>query len=68
MTSFQALSGAGYPGVPSLDIQENVIPFISGEEEKVAAETNKILGSLGKDKIRPKFNSCVLLVQQGSGN
>ncbi|MGA2873947.1 MAG: aspartate-semialdehyde dehydrogenase [Nitrososphaerales archaeon] len=54
MTSFQALSGAGYPGVPSLDIQENVIPFISGEEEKVAAETNKILGSLGKDKIRPK--------------
>ena len=37
MTSFQALSGAGYPGVPSLDIQENVIPFISGEEEKVAA-------------------------------
>ena len=53
MTSFQALSGAGYPGVPSLDIQENVIPFISGEEEKVAAETNKILGSLGKDKIRP---------------
>jgi aspartate-semialdehyde dehydrogenase len=53
MTSFQALSGAGYPGVPSLDIQENVIPFISGEEEKVAAETNKILGSLGKKEICP---------------
>ncbi|MHB1868812.1 MAG: aspartate-semialdehyde dehydrogenase [Nitrososphaerales archaeon] len=52
MTSFQALSGAGYPGVPSLDIQENVIPFVSGEEEKVPAETNKILGSLGNGKIR----------------
>lgn len=53
MTSFQALSGAGYPGVPSLDIQDNVIPFISGEEEKVPAETNKILGSLGRDMINP---------------
>lgn len=53
MTSFQALSGAGYPGVPSLDIEDNVIPFISGEEEKVPAETNKILGSVGKDNIRP---------------
>ncbi|MHB2035224.1 MAG: aspartate-semialdehyde dehydrogenase [Nitrososphaerales archaeon] len=52
MTSFQALSGAGYPGVPSLDIQENVIPFVSGEEEKVPAETNQILGSLGNGKIR----------------
>jgi len=44
MTSFQALSGAGYPGVPSLDIEDNVIPFIEGEEEKVAKETNKLLG------------------------
>ena len=50
MTSFQALSGAGYPGVPSLDIEDNVIPYIPGEEEKVAAETNKILGSLSKEK------------------
>ena len=48
MTSFQALSGAGYPGVPSLDIQENVIPFIESEEEKVAQETNKILGTFSK--------------------
>jgi aspartate-semialdehyde dehydrogenase len=48
MTSFQALSGAGYPGVPSLDIQENVIPYIEGEEEKVAAETNKLLGKLSR--------------------
>lgn len=42
-TTMQALSGAGYPGVPSLDITDNLIPYISGEEEKVAAETNKIL-------------------------
>ncbi|MDG6997455.1 MAG: aspartate-semialdehyde dehydrogenase [Nitrososphaerota archaeon] len=52
MTSFQALSGAGYPGVPSLDIQENVIPYISGEEEKVTQETNKLLGSFSEDRIR----------------
>ena len=63
MTSFQALSGAGYPGVPSLDIQDNVIPFIEGEEEKVARETNKLLGTLSKDsKIKPSsidvFCSC----------
>ncbi len=50
MTSFQALSGAGYPGVASLDIQENVIPFIEGEEEKVAAETNKLLGTLTRER------------------
>ncbi|MGI0079640.1 MAG: aspartate-semialdehyde dehydrogenase [Nitrososphaerales archaeon] len=50
MTSFQALSGAGYPGVASLDIQENVIPFIEGEEEKVAEETNKLLGKLTKGR------------------
>ena len=53
MTSFQALSGAGYPGVSSLDIEENVIPYISGEEEKVTAETNKILGSFGRSEILP---------------
>jgi aspartate-semialdehyde dehydrogenase len=50
MTSFQALSGAGYPGVPSLDIEDNVIPFIPGEEEKVVVETNKILGKVSKNK------------------
>ncbi|MBO3809600.1 MAG: aspartate-semialdehyde dehydrogenase [Candidatus Brockarchaeota archaeon] len=42
--SLQALSGAGYPGVQSLDIVDNVIPFIKGEEEKLQAETVKILG------------------------
>jgi aspartate-semialdehyde dehydrogenase len=44
MTSLQAISGAGYPGVSSMDIIDNVIPFISGEEEKVEIEPQKILG------------------------
>jgi aspartate-semialdehyde dehydrogenase len=45
VSTMQALSGAGYPGVPSLDIIDNVVPFISGEEEKMEAEALKILGS-----------------------
>jgi aspartate-semialdehyde dehydrogenase len=45
VSTMQAVSGAGYPGVPSLDILGNVIPFIGGEEEKVESETLKILGS-----------------------
>lgn len=45
VTSLQAVSGAGYPGVASLDILGNVIPFIAGEEPKVEAETKKILGT-----------------------
>ncbi len=44
VVTMQALSGAGYPGVASLDIIDNVIPFISGEEEKIEKETEKILG------------------------
>jgi aspartate-semialdehyde dehydrogenase len=44
VTTMQALSGAGYPGVPSLDATDNVIPFIGGEEEKIEAETLKLLG------------------------
>src|SRR4051812_823393 len=39
VTTMQAISGAGYPGVPSLDITDNIFPFISGEEEKVESET-----------------------------
>ena len=46
MTSMQAISGAGYPGVPSLDILGNVIPFIRNEEAKVEEETPKMLGRL----------------------
>jgi aspartate-semialdehyde dehydrogenase len=45
VSTMQALSGAGYPGVASLDIIDNVVPFISGEEEKMEAEALKILGS-----------------------
>jgi len=47
MSSMQAVSGAGYPGVASLDIIDNVIPFIKDEEEKVQRETQKILGNVG---------------------
>lgn len=43
VTTLQAASGAGYPGVPSLDLLGNVIPFIADEEEKIEAETRKIL-------------------------
>jgi aspartate-semialdehyde dehydrogenase len=47
ITTLQAISGAGYPGVPSWDILGNVVPFIGGgEEEKIETETNKILGAL----------------------
>jgi aspartate-semialdehyde dehydrogenase len=53
VTTMQALSGAGFPGVPSLSIQENVIPYIKNEEEKVAAEAKKILGTFSKGAIKP---------------
>lgn len=45
VTSLQAASGAGYPGVPSLDLLDNVVPYIGGEEEKLAQETAKMLGA-----------------------
>jgi aspartate-semialdehyde dehydrogenase len=45
VTTMQALSGAGYPGVPSLDIIDNVVPYISKEEEKMETEALKILGT-----------------------
>jgi aspartate-semialdehyde dehydrogenase len=44
VVTLQAISGAGYPGVASLDIQGNVVPFISGEEEKMESEPQKLLG------------------------
>ncbi|MCC6704653.1 MAG: aspartate-semialdehyde dehydrogenase [Thermomicrobiales bacterium] len=49
VTTMQALSGAGYPGVPSLDAVDNVVPFISTEEEKLAEEARKFLGSYDGD-------------------
>ncbi|MBX3007865.1 MAG: aspartate-semialdehyde dehydrogenase [Melioribacteraceae bacterium] len=51
VVTMQAVSGAGYPGVPSLDIYDNVIPFIDGEEGKMESEPKKILGKLSNSKI-----------------
>jgi aspartate-semialdehyde dehydrogenase len=53
VATMQAVSGAGYPGVPSLDILGNVVPFIGGEEEKMERETCKILGALNGDEVTP---------------
>ena len=52
VTTMQALSGAGYPGVPSLDIIDNVVPFISKEEEKLEIEALKILGTFEGDTVK----------------
>ena len=52
MTSMQAVTGAGYPGVPSIDIIDNVIPHIGGEEEKVEIEPQKILGRFTNGAIQ----------------
>jgi aspartate-semialdehyde dehydrogenase len=52
VSTMQALSGAGYPGVPSLDIIDNVVPFISGEEEKMEAESLKILGTFNGKAVQ----------------
>ena len=61
VTTLQAVSGAGYPGVPSLDILGNVIPAISGEEEKIESETQKILGAYADDAV--SAHSVVLSAQ-----
>ncbi len=53
VVTMQAISGAGYPGVPSLDILGNVIPYIDGEEEKMEVETRKILGRFDGEKVNP---------------
>ena len=52
VTTMQALSGAGYPGVASLDIIDNVVPFISKEEEKMEGESLKILGSFNGKSVQ----------------
>ena len=51
VVTMQALSGAGYPGISSLDIIDNMIPYIEGEEEKIQIETLKLLGEIKEDKI-----------------
>lgn len=52
-TTLQAVSGAGYPGVPSMDILGNVVPFIGNEEEKMEEETQKILGEVRQGHFEP---------------
>jgi aspartate-semialdehyde dehydrogenase len=51
VVTLQAMSGAGYPGVASLDIQSNVVPFISGEEEKMESEPQKLLGKWNGERF-----------------
>ncbi len=58
VTTMQALSGAGYPGVPSLDIIDNVVPYIGKEEEKMECESNKILGTFDGNVV----NNAVFMV------
>jgi len=53
VVTLQAISGAGYPGVPSLDILDNVIPYIGGEEEKLESEPLKLLGELEGGRFVP---------------
>jgi len=53
VTTMQAISGAGYPGVPSMDILGNVVPYIGSEEEKMEAETLKLLGRLEGHSVVP---------------
>ncbi len=53
VTTLQAISGAGYPGVPAMDITDNVFPFIANEEEKIERETQKILGKVHGGVIEP---------------
>ena len=62
VTTMQAVSGAGYPGVPSLDMIDNVVPYIGSEEEKLAEETQKFLGDFTGDAFQvakfPVSASC----------
>jgi aspartate-semialdehyde dehydrogenase len=72
VTTMQALSGAGYPGVPSLDAVDNVLPYIGGgEEEKIETETRKILGRLegGRVELAPfKVSAQVHRVNVSDGH
>lgn len=52
VVTMQALSGAGYPGVSALDILDNVVPYIAGEEEKIESEPGKLLGEIEGESIR----------------
>ncbi len=56
VTTLQAVSGAGYPGPASIDLIDNVVPFIPGEEEKSEVEPMKVLGKVSNGKIIPEAN------------
>ena len=62
VTTMQAVSGAGYPGVPSLDMVDNIVPYIGGEEEKSEKEPLKIFGSIADGAFQnaafPKISAC----------
>ena len=60
VTTYQSLSGAGYPGVPSLSITDNVVPFIEEEEEKIAHESARILGIRRGRTVRPLSTPFVI--------
>jgi aspartate-semialdehyde dehydrogenase len=64
VATLQALSGAGYPGVASLDVTDNVIPFVGGEEEKIQSETLKILGRLSGEAVEPESFPVSALVHR----
>lgn len=64
VTTLQAASGAGYPGVASLDLLDNVIPYISGEEEKIEEETRKILGGVQSGAFAPLDTDSLRLSAQ----
>ncbi len=72
ITTLQAISGAGYPGVPSWDILGNVVPFIGGgEEEKIETETSKILGALKNGTVENhplKISAAVTRVPVHNGH
>ncbi len=53
VVTFQSLSGAGFPGVPSMAISDNVIPYIAGEEDRLYEEPEKIFGTINMGKIEP---------------
>jgi aspartate-semialdehyde dehydrogenase len=54
VTTMQALSGAGFPGVPSISVVDNIIPYIKDEEEKVNLETRKILGKFSNGRVKQR--------------
>lgn len=68
VTTLQAISGGGYPGVPSLDIIDNVVPLIGGEEEKIEWEAAKILGGVNADNTGFTYHAENLMVVSAACN